>query len=105
MQFIKPTLCALAVLTAAATATAQTGYGRYYNRMYVRGGWAYGTRDYYYGPDGYHARWREKNKCDENGKRMRPYGYNQPVTKPVFKRAKYAEDTYGRPYLYLASEK
>jgi hypothetical protein len=98
MQFIKPTLCALAILSAAA-ASAQTGYSRYYNRMYVRGGWAYGTKDYYYGPDGYYARCKEKSKCGD--KETRQYSYRGPV----FKRARYAEDRYGRSYLYLPSEK
>ncbi len=104
MQFMKPTLCALAILLAAV-ATAQTGYGRYYHRMYVRGGWAYGTRGYYYGPDGYDARYKEKNKRCADGKQTPPYRYGRTVAMPVFERARYAEDRYGRPYLYFPSEK
>jgi hypothetical protein len=100
MQIIKPTLCALAIISAA-TATAQTGYGRYYHRMYVRGGWAYGTRDYYYGPDGYYARCKEKNKSY----RSRPYRSERVAARPVFERARYAEDRSGRPYLYFPSQK
>ena len=98
MQFIKPTLCALAILSTVA-ASAQTGYSRYYNRMYARSGRAYGIKGYYYGPDGYYARCKEKSQC--SNKETQQHNYNGPV----FKRARYAEDRYGRSYLYLPSEK
>lgn len=104
MQFIRPTLCALAILLAMA-ATAQTGYGRYYQRMYVRGGWAYGTRDYYYGPDGYYARYKDKNRGFTDDKDGQPYRSGRAVKRPVFERARYAEDRFGRPYLYTPTQK
>lgn len=96
------------MLAGSMQVSAQGNYKRdcyenkYGDKIYLR------RYQYVYGPDGLYSKYKKEADGEERYERInncyRSYRWNRKEAYPVYRRANYGENAWGRPYLYYKND-